>query len=129
MSQYLPTGGFRWLSSQQIKKLERNGFPPEDSAKGLILEVDLEYPRKLHDRHSDYPLAPEHVNVGPGMLSPFQRQTYPESRLRKTRKLVPNLYDKTKYVVHYRNLSLYLKQVTFDLLRLEDKLGWGDCVP
>ena len=55
-----------------------------------ILEVDLEYPRSLHDLHNDYPLAPERVEVN------------------KVDKLIPNLRDKKKYVIHYKNLKQYL---------------------
>ena len=56
MSQYLPTGGFKWLSQKQIDKINLAKYEV-DSKKGLILEVDLEYPEKLHDLHNDYPLA------------------------------------------------------------------------
>ena len=54
---------------------------------GYILEVDLEYDKELHDHHNDYPLAPERING----------------------KLVPNLNNKTKYVLHYEALSKYLE--------------------
>ena len=53
----------------------------DDSEDGYILQVDLEYPAQLHDAHNDYPLAPEKMKI--------------------TR-------DKTKYVLHYRNLKLYI---------------------
>ena len=56
MSQYLPTGGFKWLTEKEINKIDLAN--KEDSKKGLILEVDLKYPRELHDLHNDYPLAP-----------------------------------------------------------------------
>ncbi|XP_068712122.1 uncharacterized protein [Montipora foliosa] len=58
MSQYLPTGGFRWMTKKQIDKIDLSKYK-EDSNKGSILEVDLEYPKELHDLHNDYPLAPE----------------------------------------------------------------------
>ena len=35
----------------------------KNSSTGYILEVDLEYPEKLHDIHNDYPLAPEKINI------------------------------------------------------------------
>ena len=60
MSQYLPTGGFRWMTEKQIDKLDLNKYK-EDSKRGLILEVDLEYPKELHNHHNDYPLRPEKV--------------------------------------------------------------------
>ena len=60
MSQYLPTGGFRWMTQKEIDKTNLAKYE-EDTKKGLILEVDLEYPEELHNLHNDYPLAPEKV--------------------------------------------------------------------
>ena len=56
MPQCLPTGAFKWLTPNQINKLDIHSLDPE-AEKGLILEVDLEYPHELHDVHIDYPLA------------------------------------------------------------------------
>ena len=67
MSQYLPTGNFKWLSQKQIEKTNLGEYT-ENSKKGLILEVDLEYPQELHDLHNDYPLGPEKVKVTDEML-------------------------------------------------------------
>ena len=54
-----------------------------------FLEVDLEYLEDLHDLHNDYPLAPERIKIG------------------NVEKLIPNLNNKTNYVVHYEHLKLY----------------------
>ena len=70
MSQYLPTGGFRWMTPKQIDKIDLAKYK-EDSEKGLILEVDLKYPEELHDLQNDYPLAPEKVKVTNDMLSEY----------------------------------------------------------
>ena len=70
MSQYLPTGGVRWMTQKQIDKIDLAKYK-EDSEKGLILEVDLEYPEGLHNLHNDYPLAPEKVKVTEDMLSDY----------------------------------------------------------
>ena len=70
--------------------------------------MNLEYPIELHDTHSDYPLAPESVKVNYDMLSPFQKQLYPENHA-PNEKLIPNLYNKEKYILHYRNLKQYLE--------------------
>ena len=43
----------------------------EGSEKGLILEVDLEYPDELHEIDDDYPLAAEKVGVTKDMLSNY----------------------------------------------------------
>lgn len=45
----------------------------ENSEEGYILSVDLEYSDELHDLHSNYPLAPEFLEVKASMLSPYQR--------------------------------------------------------
>lgn len=57
--------------------------------KPCILEVDLKYPDHLYDLQNDYPLAPERVMVN------------------RVGKLIPNLNNKEKYVVHHKNLKLY----------------------
>jgi hypothetical protein len=88
MSQYLPTGGFKWISGIDFNVIELD----DDARKGCILEVDLDYPSELHDLHNDYPLAPENLEID------------------KVNKLVPNLQDKRKYVIHYRALKQCLRQ-------------------
>ena len=108
MSQYLPTGGFRWLTQKQIDEIEIFKYK-EDSDKGLILEVDLEYPEGLHDLHNDYPLAPEKVKVANSMLSKYCKNIAEKHNISTgtVHKLIPTLANKEKYVLHYRNLQLY----------------------
>ena len=62
MSQYLPNGSFKWLSDEELNKIDLGKYK-EDSNDGLILEADLEYPKDLHELHNDYPLALEKVKV------------------------------------------------------------------
>ena len=66
MSQCLPTGGFRWMTQKQIDKVNLAACT-EDRKKGIILEVDLEYPDNLHDLHNGYPV----MKVTKEMLSPY----------------------------------------------------------
>ena len=108
MSQYLPTGGFKWLTEKQINNLNLTKYQ-EDSNKGLILEVDLEYPEGLHDLHNDYPLAAEKVKVSPNMLSNYCKNIAEKYKISTglVHKLIPTLGKKEKYVLHYRNLQLY----------------------
>ena len=109
MSQYLPTGGFKWLSQKQIENINLAKYT-DSSQKGLILEVDLEYPKELHDLHNDYPLGPEKVKVTNAMLSDYCKKIQKKFNLSNglVHKLIPTLADKQKYVLHYRNLQLYL---------------------
>ena len=103
MSQYLPTGGFRALSDEETQSLELENLS-DDGEEGYIYEVDLHYPIELHDKHNDYPLAPQSLGIDSTMYSPTQSSVYTKSPPQK--KLTPNLMDKSKYVVHYRNLKL-----------------------
>ena len=75
-----------------------------------MLEVDLKYPSELHDLHNDYPLAPEKLEISQNMLSKycFDIANKYGIKIGGVNKLVPNLSNKSKYVVHYRNLQLYL---------------------
>lgn len=92
MSQCLPTGDFRWLNNDEIENFDCS-IIDDNSPKGYILEVDLEYPQHLHDKHNDLPFCPE--NIVP-----------PDS---KNSKLILNLHDKQKYILHYRNLKQCLE--------------------
>ena len=108
MSQYLPTGGFKWMTKNHIDKIDLAKYT-EDSKKGLILEVDLAYPEELHDLHNDYPIAPEKVKVTKNMLSDYCQKIASKYNISTglVHKLIPTLSNKEKYVLHYRNLQLY----------------------
>ena len=109
MSQYLPTGNFKWMGNKEIEKIDLGKYK-EDSKKGLILEVDLEYPQELHDLHNDYPVCPEKVRVSNDMLSGYYKKIAEKCNISVglVSKLIPMLRDKKEYVLHYGNLQLYL---------------------
>ena len=109
MSQYLPYSGFKWLNQKEISDFCLNSVS-ENSSIGYILEVDLEYPSELHELHNDYPLVPEKFEISQNMLSNYCSNIANEYGIKigGVNKLVPNLGNKSKYVVHYRNLHLYL---------------------
>jgi len=83
MSWLLPVSGFRWMDENDLE----NWIEFSD---GCILEIDLEYPKKLHDSHNAYLLAPERLIVN------------------KVEKRIQNLNNNKKYVLHYKNLKQYL---------------------
>ena len=109
MSQYLPTGRFRWMTQKQIDKIDLAKYK-EDSDKGIMLEVDLKYPKELHDLHNDYPLAAEKIKVTNDMLSEYCKNISDKYNISigLVHKLIPTLSNKKNYVLHYRNLQLYL---------------------
>ena len=100
MSKYLPYGGFEWLSQQEIKNFNVN-LISKNSLYECTLEVDLEYPNELHDFRNDYPLAPETLEIS-NMLSKYCSNIAKKYGIKigSVNKLVPNLGNKSKYVVH-----------------------------
>ena len=82
MCKPLPTHGLEWMVQDELNNWKNHS---------CILEVDLEYPKELHDLHNDYPLAPELMEVN------------------KIEKLIPNLNNKTNYIIHHEPLKLYEK--------------------
>ena len=86
----------------------------EKSEIGCFLEIDLEYPNELHELHNDYPLALEKFAVSSDMLSKYCKKIADECKIKvdDITKLIPNLRNKTKYLLHYRNLQLYLSLET-----------------
>jgi len=116
MSQKLPLNDFNFIDVNLFdvdKILNYN----DNSDKGFIFEVDLEYPKELHNAHNDLPLAPENINVKKNMLSNYQLEMIknlknediiinPNSKIKK---LIYNLNDKQNYTCHIRNLKFYLQ--------------------
>ena len=109
MSQYLPIGNLRWMTDKEINKIGPGKYKA-NGKKGLILEVDLEYPQELHNLHNDYPFASEKIKVSNGMLSEYCKKIATKYKILigQVNKLMPTLKDKKEYVLHYRNLQLYL---------------------
>ena len=107
MSEYLPYGGFKWLAN--IDNCDIISIS-DKSPIGYILEADLEYSDELHELHNDFPLVPEKFAVSNDMLSNYCKKIADkyEIKVGDVKKLIPNLGNKTNYVVHYRNLQLYL---------------------
>ena len=101
MSQPLPYGNFKWV--------EANSVIPKRKGIGHIYEVDLEYPKELHDLHNDYPCAPEKIKVSDDMLSDYCREIKNKFNISSgnVNKLIPTLNDKKNYVLHEENLKLY----------------------
>ena len=105
VKEYLPYSGFNWLNQKEISDFCLNSIGGNSSI-GYILEVDLE----LHELHNDYPLAPEKFEISQNMFSNdcFNIASEYGIKIGGVNKVVPNLGSKSKHVVCYRNLQLYL---------------------
>ena len=87
MSQPLPTGGFKWVdvNPNEISELATQ------TDKGYLLEVDVSYPKELHNPHNDLPFMCERMEIN------------------GVEKLAPNLRDKKNYVIHIQALNQVLQ--------------------
>ena len=85
--QELVYGGFKWMENMtQFDSLEKLEELLKSLEKGYLLEVDIEYPKELHDAHNDLPFLPETKEVN------------------KVKKLIPNLFNKESYCLDIRIL-------------------------
>ncbi|GET55431.1 uncharacterized protein LOC111108966 [Rhizophagus irregularis DAOM 181602=DAOM 197198] len=94
MLQYLPIGNFHWVKEEnELSNIQRVPSSPPFTTHRL-------------------PLAPEQMKVKKEWLSKKQQEIIAHSgqRYTPTDKLIPNLFDKNEYVVHYRNLQYYVSQ-------------------
>ena len=86
----MPVNGFKWLDTSETSNKINEDFIKkynENNDKGYILEVDVKYPKRLHELHSDLPFLSERMEVN------------------TCKKLVCNLFNKKKYVVHINALK------------------------
>jgi hypothetical protein len=104
MMQKLPCGGFLWNKESWDK--ERIMNLSNEGEIGYFFEVDLKIPKELHDKFNDYPLAPTHEK---GVYSESMKAKMGKEKEEKTNKLLATLNDKERYVLHYRNLKLYMQ--------------------
>ena len=86
MSKKLPVNGFKWIDNNEINEDFIKNYD-ENNDKGYIFEVDVKYPKKLHELHSDLPFLSERIEIN------------------KCKKLVSDLYSKKKYVAHINTLK------------------------
>lgn len=92
MIQKLPVGNFHWCKDPDSFTTETiSQLLSENGDKGYILQVDVKYPKELHDEHDDLPFMPE------------------RQKINKVEKLVPCLSDKKNYIIHIRALDQALK--------------------
>ena len=108
----MPFGGFKYLTKEEWEKIDWLA-QKDDQPQGYIVTCDLEYPPELHDRHNDFPLAPERLQTNYNWLSQKQMQInrcYNMCRSSKVVKLMPNLMHKREYICDYTTLQLDLEE-------------------
>ena len=109
LSKKLPVNGFKWIDNNEINEEFIKNYNGNDN-KGYILEVDVKYPKRLHELHNDLPFLPERMKID------------------KCKKFVCNLSNKKNYVTHVNllkqalNHGLKLKK-SIESLNLTKKNG------
>ena len=107
MFKFFRTSGYKWIDPKRfdLHKYIKN------SSKGCALEADLQYSKKLRELHNDYPLAPDKIEMKKEILFNYQLKIadFYNIPIGNVRKLVPNVFDKEKYVLHQENLQFYLR--------------------
>ena len=110
MMQKLPLSDFEWMSKNEIENFDLGKVDLEGN-EGYIIECDLNYPKKLHNKHSNLPLAPEIIEVCEENLSPYAKKALfltDNKKKYKDVKLISSFHDRKNYVVHAKNLKLYV---------------------
>ena len=122
----MPDKNFRWITVEECNIMERkiidhqmrsldiqSVFDNAGNAKltHYILDVDLEYPRTIHDRDDDFPLAPEEMTIETNIVSERQHELkakYYGAACPLTKKLINSFLPKHHYVLHSELLVFYL---------------------
>ena len=105
MCNVFPTSKITWKDPQKFD-ISKYG---SNSSKGCILELNLEYPKELFKLH-DYPSAPDEIKTKKEMLNyQLKIADFHNLPFSNVKKLLPNFFDKQKYVLHYEQLQLYLR--------------------
>ena len=110
----LPIDCFSWMTEAELANFSPQRDVSEDGDIGYFLEVDLEYPEKLHVKHNSFPLAAQSVQLTEQDLSPYSYSCLEATSGKKnkkysTKKLTSTFYPRTRYLCHGLNLKLYLK--------------------
>ena len=91
MSKKLPVNRFKWIDNNETAEPVINEYfiknYDKNNDKGYIFEVDVKYPKRLHELHSDLPFLSERMEVN------------------KCKNLVCNLFNKKKYVAHINTVK------------------------
>ena len=106
MSKSLPIGGFKWLdpSKFNLDKYDAN------NSRSCVLKVNHEYPKELHKLHNDYPFTPDKLEIKKEIMSDYQLKIADHYNISilNVKKLVRNFFGKENYLLHNKDLQLYL---------------------
>ena len=116
MSQYLPTGDFKKIKlcfeydSVLMNEIKEDIFnTPDDNEYGYFVECNLEYPAEIEEKTKNFPFCPYLTKADPDSFSDYMNSVK-QLNYKPTQKLVCDVTNKSKYLIHYRMFKFYLNQ-------------------
>ena len=118
MSQYLPTGELEILplnpcnytDNYNLEQLVEDLLQiPDDNEYGFFIECDLEYPAEIKEKTKNFPFCPYRTKADPDLFSAYMNSVN-QPNYKPTPKLMCDVTNKSKYMIHYRMFTFYLNQ-------------------
>ena len=116
MSQYLPTGDFKKIKlcceydSVLMNEIKEDIFnTPDDNEFGYFIECNLEYPAEIKEKTKNFPFCPYQTKADPNLFSGYMNNIN-QPNYKPTSKLMCDVTNKSKYMIHYRMFKFYLNQ-------------------
>ena len=118
MSQYLPTGEFEivplnpcnYTDNYNLEQLVEDLLQiPDDNEYGFFIECDLEYPAEIKEKTKNFPFCPYQTKADPNLFSGYMNNVN-QPNYKPTSKLMCDVTNKSKYMIHYRMFKFYLNQ-------------------
>ena len=116
MSQYLPTGDFKKMKlcceydSVLMNEIKEDIFnTPDDNEFGYFIECNLEYTAEIKEKTKNFPFCPYQTKADPNLFSGYMNNIN-QPNYKPTSKLMCDVTNKSKYMIHYRMFKFYLNQ-------------------
>ena len=113
MSQYLPIDEFEKLNFPEEYELEQIVEDllqiPDDNEYGFFIECDLLYPAEIKEKTKNFPFCPYQTKADPNLFSGYMNNVN-QPNYKPTSKLMCDVTNKSKYMIHYRMFKFYLNQ-------------------
>ena len=82
---------------------------PDDNEFGYFIECNLEYPAEIKEKTKNFPFCPYQTKADPNLFSGYMNNIN-QPNYKPTSKLMCDVTNKSKYMIHYRMFKFYLNQ-------------------
>ena len=116
MNQYLPTGDFKKIKfgcehdSVLMNEIKVDILSTlDDNEYSYFIECDLEYPAEIKEKTKNFPFCPYQTKADADLFSAYMNNVN-QPNYKPTSKLICDVTNKSKYMIHYRMFKFYLNQ-------------------